>query len=181
WWKFLMRCSRRWRAMKSIYAPCESWGSSPICPCRSRHMERRWGVVSFVAAESGRRYTADDLAFANELARRAAIAIENARLYAELRQADRLKDEFLAMLAHELRNPLAPIRNALHIMKQPAANGAVIGQSRDMAERQVQHMARLLDDLLDVSRISRGKIELREEILDVAAVLNRSVEVVRPL
>jgi PAS domain S-box-containing protein len=110
------------------------------------------------------------------------------RLEAELRQraeqlaqADRLKDEFLAMLAHELRNPLAPIRNALHIMKQPAADAAMMQQVRNMAERQVQHMARLLDDLLDVSRISRGKIELRREPVDVAAIINRTVEAIRPL
>ena len=98
-----------------------------------------------------------------------------------LREADRLKDEFLAMLAHELRNPLAPIRNALHIMKQPGASGAVLERVRDMAERQVQHMARLLDDLLDVSRISRGRIELRKEVLNLAAVVHRSAEAVRPL
>jgi PAS domain S-box-containing protein len=139
------------------------------------------GVVTFVTAESGRRYTQHDLAFAEELARRAAIAIENARLYAELKEADRHKDEFLAMLAHELRNPLAPISNALHIMKQRGVEAAVVQQVRDMAERQVQHLARLLDDLLDVSRISRGKIELRCEALDVALVVNRSVEAVRSL
>jgi PAS domain S-box-containing protein len=139
------------------------------------------GVVSFLSAESGRRYTEADLAFAEELASRSAIAIENARLYAELKEADRLKDEFLAMLAHELRNPLAPVRNALHIMKQPGANGAMVQQVRDMAERQVQHMARLLDDLLDVSRISRGRIELRKEAVDVAALISRTVEAVRPL
>jgi PAS domain S-box-containing protein len=139
------------------------------------------GVVSFVAAESGRRYTRADLVFAEELARRAAVAIENAQLYAELREADRLKDEFLAMLAHELRNPLAPVRNALHVMRQPGANGEMLQQVRDVAERQVQHMARLLDDLLDVSRISRGRIELRKEAVDVAAVLSRTVEAVRPL
>jgi PAS domain S-box-containing protein len=148
-------------------------------PLRGR--DRVLGVVTFVSAESGRHYTADDLAFAEELARRAAIAIENARLYAELREADRRKDEFLAMLAHELRNPLAPIRNALHVLKQPAADATMMRQVRDMAERQVQHMARLLDDLLDVSRISRGRIELRRERIDVAAILGRSVEAVRPL
>ncbi len=98
-----------------------------------------------------------------------------------LRQADRLKDEFLAMLAHELRNPLAPISNALHIMRQPRAGAAILAQVRDMAERQVQHMARLLDDLLDVSRISRGKIILRREIVDVAAAVHRTVEALRPL
>ncbi len=142
---------------------------------------RLLGVVTFVSAESGRRYTADDLAFAEELARRAAVAIENARLYAELREADQLKDEFLAMLAHELRNPLAPVRNALHILKQPGVTAALTGQVRDMAERQVQHMARLLDDLLDVSRISRGRIELQKESVDVAALVRRTVEAVHPL
>jgi PAS domain S-box-containing protein len=98
-----------------------------------------------------------------------------------LREADHHKDEFLAMLAHELRNPLAPIRNALHIMNQPGAGGEMVQQVRDMAERQVQHMARLLDDLLDVSRISRGRIELRREVVGVAAVVSRTVEAVRPL
>jgi Osmosensitive K+ channel histidine kinase len=82
-------------------------------------------VITFISAESGRRYDANDLALAEELAYRAGIAIENARLYGEVREADRRKDEFLAMLAHELRNPLAPIRNALHIMKQPGSDGGV--------------------------------------------------------
>jgi signal transduction histidine kinase len=157
------------------------WGlKSSLCvPLRAR--EKPLGVITFLAAESGKQYTAADLAFAEELSRRAAIAIENVQLYADIRKADRQKDEFLAMLAHELRNPLAPIRNALHIMKQPGASEAIIGQSRDIAERQVQHMARLLDDLLDVSRVSRGKIELRKECVDMAAVLHRTVEGVRPL
>jgi GAF domain-containing protein len=74
------------------------------------------GAITFVAAESGRRFDSTDLAVAEDLAHRAGIAMENARLYSEVREADRRKDEFLAMLAHELRNPLAPIRNALHIL-----------------------------------------------------------------
>jgi signal transduction histidine kinase len=69
-------------------------------------------------------------------------------------EAARDKDEFLATLAHELRNPLAPVRNALQIMKMPGAGEELLVQAREMAERQIQHMARLLDDLLDVSRIS---------------------------
>lgn len=148
-------------------------------PLRSR--EKILGVMSFVAAESGRRYTKNDLAFAEELARRAAVSLENAQLYAELREADRLKDEFLAMLAHELRNPLAPIRNSLHIMKQPGTDARTNKEVRDMAERQVQHMARLLDDLMDVSRISRGKIELRNESVDLKQLVSRTIEAVRPL
>jgi PAS domain S-box-containing protein len=96
------------------------------------------GAITFVAAESGRRFDATDLAVAEDLAHRAGIAMENARLYTEVQEADRRKDEFLAMLAHELRNPLAPIRNALHIMKQAGADGGVAQRVREMMERQVQ-------------------------------------------
>jgi PAS domain S-box-containing protein len=139
------------------------------------------GVLTFIAAESGRKYDAADLTVAEDLAERASIAIENARLYGELREADRHKDEFLAMLAHELRNPLAPIRNSLHILKQAAASPEMVGRVRDIAERQVQHMARLLEDLLDVARISRGRIALRQEVVDMASVVQRTVETARPL
>ncbi len=99
----------------------------------------------------------------------------------DLKDADRKKDEFLAMLAHELRNPLAPIRNALHLLKLPAVTGAVAAQAREMMERQVEHMVRLVDDLLDVSRITRGKIKLQKEAVDLAAVLARAVEAATPL
>lgn len=104
------------------------------------------------------------------------------RLQAEtsLKEADRLKDEFLAMLAHELRNPLAPIRNALHIIKFADRDDEAFHHARDMAERQVRHMARLIDDLLDVSRISRGRIELRMETLDLGPVLRRTVDALMP-
>jgi PAS domain S-box-containing protein len=139
------------------------------------------GVLTLATAESARQYTASDLLMAGDLAYRAAIAVENAQLYAQLREADRLKDEFLAMLAHELRNPLAPVRNALHVLKLPAADGEVLQQARNLAERQVQHMARLLDDLLDVSRISRGRIELHNELVDVTSLITRTVEAIRSL
>ncbi|MCE9566344.1 MAG: PAS domain S-box protein [Planctomycetes bacterium] len=98
-----------------------------------------------------------------------------------LRDADRRKDEFLATLAHELRNPLAPIRNALQILKMPRADAAMVGRSRDMMERQVEHLVRLVDDLLDVSRVMRGKIDLRRERVELAAVVARAVETVQPL
>jgi signal transduction histidine kinase len=139
------------------------------------------GVVTFIAAESGRRYDAADLAVAEDLAHRAAVAIENARLYQEVREADRKKDEFLAVLGHELRNPLAPISNALYVLKQPGANGTMVAQAREMMERQVQHMVRLVDDLLDVSRIVRGKVELRKEPIELAAIVARAVETSQPL
>ena len=99
---------------------------------------------------------------------------------ARLREADRRKDEFLATLAHELRNPLAPIRNALQIMR--LTNEAVIHENaRSIIERQLQQMIHLVDDLLDVSRISQGKVELRREHADLAAVVQTAVETSRPL
>ncbi len=139
------------------------------------------GVLTFATAESGRRYTDADLALATELAGRAAVAVENTQLYQALREADRRKDEFLATLAHELRNPLAPIRNALQILKMPRVDVETAARSRDMMERQVHHLVRLVDDLLDVSRVMRGKIELRRERVELASVVARAVETVQPL
>ncbi len=98
-----------------------------------------------------------------------------------LRDADRRKDEFLAILAHELRNPLAPIRNSLHILRLTSPNDPTAERVAEMMERQVNHMVRLVDDLLEVSRISRGKIELRKEPVEVAAVVRSAVETSRPL
>ncbi len=139
------------------------------------------GVLTFATAESGRRYTEADLALAMDLAHRAEVAIENTQLYQALRESDRRKDEFLATLAHELRNPLAPIRNSLQILKMPRVDAATAERSREMMERQVHHLVRLVDDLLDVSRVMRGKIELRKERVEIATVVARAVETVQPL
>jgi PAS domain S-box-containing protein len=98
-----------------------------------------------------------------------------------LADADRRKDEFLATLAHELRNPLAPIRNMLELMKRAGGNAHLIEQARATMERQLGHMVRLIDDLLDVSRISRGKVALKRERVELAAVLQQAVEACRPL
>ena len=116
-----------------------------------------------------------------QLAQMASVAIENARLVQDLRDSDQRKDEFLATLAHELRNPLSPIRNALQILKMPRLDAATVERSREMMERQVQHLVRLVDDLLDVSRVMRGKIELRKEWVELATVVARAVETVQPL
>jgi PAS domain S-box-containing protein len=129
------------------------------------------------------------------IAAQAAIAIDNAQLYeaaqreirtreraeATLRERDRRKDEFLATLAHELRNPLAPIRQAAQIAKARRATGAQKRWSHDVIARQVQHMARLLDDLLDISRITGGTLELRTEMTDLAAIIDAAVETARPV
>jgi PAS domain S-box-containing protein len=98
-----------------------------------------------------------------------------------LREADRRKDEFLAMLAHELRNPLAPIRNAVEVMGLLAPADANLRRARDMIERQVLHLTRLVDDLLDVSRVTRGKIVLHKSPLFVADLVSQAVEAIRPL
>ena len=106
---------------------------------------------------------------------------ERERAAEALREADRRKDEFLAVLAHELRNPLAPICNALHILRLSAQHDPATERVGEMIERQVNHMVRLVDDLLEVSRITRGKIELRKEPLEVAAIVRSAVETSRPL
>jgi signal transduction histidine kinase/ActR/RegA family two-component response regulator len=98
-----------------------------------------------------------------------------------LREADRRKDEFLATLAHELRNPLAPLRNALELMKQARADSKQMDNARAMMERQVRQMVRLVEDLLDVSRITRNKLELRTRRLDLRSVIEHAVEASRPL
>ena len=95
-----------------------------------------------------------------------------------LKEADRRKGEFLATLAHELRNPLAPIRNALSLMKHPGER-CDLEAERTMAERQVVHLARLVDDLMDISRINQGRIELRKQTLDLARIVERAVEAIQ--
>jgi len=102
------------------------------------------------------------------------------RVENELRELDQRKDEFLATLAHELRNPLAPIRNGLEIMRLGRGNAGMVEQARTMMERQLHQMIRLVDDLLDVSRVSRGKIELRREAIDLRAALSNAVETAKP-
>ena len=120
------------------------------------------------------------VALVKEVASRASIAMENARLYAEVREADRRKNEFLAMLAHELRNPLAPIRNAVHIMRGAGVGQSTMNWAHDVISRQTDHMVRLVDDLLDVSRIVQGKVMVKPEILSLAALIERSVEASAP-
>jgi signal transduction histidine kinase len=128
------------------------------------------------------------------VAAQAAIAIDNARMYeaaqaqianrqraeASLRDTDRRKDEFLATLAHELRNPLAPIRQAVTISRNPAATDAQKSWSHEVITRQVQHMSLLLDDLLDISRITRGTLELRRTHTQLTNVIESAVETARP-
>ncbi|SEL19339.1 PAS domain S-box-containing protein [Roseateles sp. YR242] len=113
-------------------------------------------------------------------ARKVIVHAERARARADLQAADRRKDEFLATLAHELRNPLAPIRQAALLSSAPQATEAQKRWSHGVIERQVQHMALLLDDLLDISRITRGALSLRLEEVELNAVIESAVETARP-
>ena len=153
---------------------------SLICvPLSTHHVT--FGAITFVLSGASRKYCAADLAVAEDFAQRASIAIENARLYEEAKDADRRKDEFLATLAHELRNPLAPVRNAIEIVRTAGVDAKVAGKAFAVIDRQVDHMVRLVDDLLDLSRLMRGKIQLRPERVFLRDVIRRAIETARPL
>lgn len=156
--------------------------------------ERVLGLLMVGAEQAASDHTARDWAALEELASRAAIAFENAHLYrslqseiverraaeAELQEANQRKDEFLAMLSHELRNPLAPIRNALEVIRRIAPPDPKFNWAGDVMDRQVRHLTRLVEELLDVARISQGKIQLNKEPIDLAAVIAQSVETAQP-
>jgi len=127
------------------------------------------------------RPTEEQLRLLETLADIGAIAVQNAQLFAESEDANRRKDEFLAMLAHELRNPLAPVMNAVELLRALGPREARLEQAHDVIHRQVRHMSRLIDDLLDVSRITRGHIELRKERLGLGEIVDAAVEASRHL
>lgn len=137
-----------------------------------------FGMMDFILAESNRRYDEADLSLAEDLAHRIAVAVENARLYQMLRDDDKRKDEFLAMLAHELRNPLAPIRSGLELL---SLSHGPDHEPIQLMRSQVEHLVRLVDDLLDVSRIVRGKIELRQETITLDAIVKQTVAAIQPI
>jgi signal transduction histidine kinase/ActR/RegA family two-component response regulator len=149
----------------------------------ARLREQLAAVVSGSQADRERRRAALNL-MEDAVEARQALQRENLerrRIEEELRQADRRKDEFLAMLAHELRTPLAPIRNSLGVLRLAGTDKAAIEHVYEMLERQVSHMVRLVDDLLEVSRITRGKIELQKNDVELALVVQSAVEASRPL
>lgn len=146
---------------------------------------KAFGVISLAMAESRRHYNERDLALAKTLADRASLAVENARLFRDAKDArevaeaaNRTKDEFLAMLGHELRNPLAPIRSALELMgaRPEEPHDREVGVIR----RQTEHLVRLVDDLLDVARITHGRLELDRRPAKIVEVIERACEIAWP-
>ncbi|MGQ0618516.1 MAG: chemotaxis protein CheB [Panacagrimonas sp.] len=165
--------------LQASWVSGETWEDT--FPLRGRDGNYRWFLSHAVpirdAAGQVRRWfgthtdVTEQRQMANELRQNAA----------DMSEADHRKNEFLAMLAHELRNPLAPIRNALEIIRATDGEPGAVQSASTMMQRQIGQMVRLVDDLLDVSRITRGTIELRREPVDLATILTQAVEAVRPL
>ena len=175
------RCTA-YRDLARAHGICASW-SSPLFSSRGSVL----GTFALYYPDM-RRPVQSDRDVVEILARTAALVIERRievreRLAAEaaLKEADRRKDEFLATLSHELRNPLAPIRSGLHVLRMSGGADAVTERVYGMMERQVNHLVRLVDDLLEISRITRGKIDLRLEDVSVAAVVRSAIDTSRPL
>ena len=148
---------------------------------------RTLGVITFAMAESGRRYSTADLPLVEDLARRAAMAVDNARLYGEARQAreeaeaaSRAKDRFLAVLSHELRTPLTPVLAEVSAMLDDAETPEEFRPFLEMTRRNVELEARLIDDLLDLNRIVQGKLRLNREVVDAHRLVLEALEICRP-
>jgi PAS domain S-box-containing protein len=137
------------------------------------------GGMTFLSTSARRRFGVEEQRVAQSLAERVTVAIENAQLYRTLQEQDRRKDEFLATLAHELRNPLAPVRNGLQILRLVGTDGERTGNILSMMDRQLRHITHLVDDLMDVARVSSGKVALRMERMPLRAIVDAAVETSR--
>lgn len=154
------------------HPPMRGWLAVPIIGRDGENV----GLIQLSDKDEGD-FTQHDEAILAQLASIASVAIDNAKLYEALREADRRKNEFLAMLAHELRNPLAPIRSGIDLL---TVNGADT-QITDLMQHQVEHLVRLVDDLLDVSRMIKGRVELRTHPVLLSHVIDRAIDTASPL
>jgi signal transduction histidine kinase/ActR/RegA family two-component response regulator len=156
-----------------------------IVPIQSRHQVL--GVLSLVSSESKRRYNRADLALAEDIARRAASAIDNARLYRDseaarraAQEANRMKDEFLAVLSHELRSPLNAILGWTQMLRTRQLNETAMARALETIERNAKLQTQLIEDLLDVSRIIQGKLRLNIRPINIASAIDAAINTVRP-
>jgi len=175
------------RSVKVVASETEALGVCSVLVVPLKVRERTVGVIGASRYDENP-FTEDDRALLEDLGGRAALAIEAARLHeaerdarARAEGADHRKDEFIAMLGHELRNPLAPIWTSLEIMRELPREDDRQVWAREAIARQVAQLSRLVDDLLDVSRINLGKIDLRMESLDLGVVAMQALEASRPL
>jgi PAS domain S-box-containing protein len=141
--------------------------------------DRLLGTLSF-ASKTKDKFDDAEVSFMETISHYVTVAHERLRLLNELKEADRRKDEFLATLAHELRNPLAPVRNAVQVLRLKGPDEPELRWGRDVIDRQVQHLTRLIDDLMDISRITRNKLDLRMQKVELSEVIKGAVEAVRP-
>ena len=141
---------------------------------------RTIGALTLSSTRARRDYTAEDISYAQEIAARAALAIENARLYARAQEVNRAKDEFLATLSHELRTPLTPILGWTHMIRSGRLGPAETGQGIRVIEKNSQSLSRLINDLLDMSSILSGKMRIERAPVELSSVVREAAETVRP-
>jgi PAS domain S-box-containing protein len=153
---------------------CEEWQVR-------RDGTRFWGCVVLTTLRDERGELKGFAKVIRDATDRKQLEMELRRQAEELAEANRRKDEFLAMLSHELRNPLAPVLNSVHVLRQAPDDPSLVQFAGNMVERQVRHMARLIDDLLDVTQLTHGKVRLQKERIELGAVAERAAESVRPL
>ena len=142
--------------------------------------ERTIGALTFASTRARRAYSDEDVSFAQEIASRAALAIENSRLYKRAQEVNRAKDEFLATLSHELRTPLTPILGWTHMIRSGRLGEEEVGRGVRVIEKNSQSLSRLINDLLDMSSILSGKMRIEREPVELASVVREAVETVRP-
>jgi signal transduction histidine kinase/CheY-like chemotaxis protein len=141
---------------------------------------RAFGAITFVAAESGREYSDDDLRFAQELATRASLAVDNARSYARASEASRLKDEFLATLSHELRTPLNAVLGYTRLMRLGTVEPEKYHRAVEVIERNATALKQIIEDVLDISRIVGGRLRLNVEPVDLPSIVEEATATVSP-
>ncbi len=162
------------QAVSGGQVTCEEWQVR-------RDGTRFWGCVVLTTLRDERGDLKGFAKVIRDATDRKQLEMELRRQAEELAEANRRKDEFLAMLSHELRNPLAPVLNSVHVLRHSPGDPSLVQFAGNMVERQVRHMARLIDDLLDVTRLTHGKVRLRAERVELGALAERAAESVRPL
>jgi PAS domain S-box-containing protein len=166
-----LRAHARWWGLPEGHAPLRG-----LLGARLLDRSGRCNGMILATDKEGGDFTEEDESLLKQLATVASLALQHVEARISLEEADRRKNQFLAVLSHELRNPLAPIRNSLYVLEHAEPGGEQARRAQAVIDRQVAHMTRLVDDLLDVTRISRGKIQLRRETLDLADVTRRAAE-----